>query len=102
MPDPRIHPIARATDTHAFVTDTPVIIVAANDQRADLKIVNDSEVVVYLSRGNAVAAGNGIPLNPNRAGCFNMDQTDLFLGAIYAVCGLGLDGYVTISEGEWQ
>ena len=101
MPDPRIFPIDRATDTHAFVADAPVIIVNANESRADLKIVNDSDVIVYIARGNAIAANNGIRLNAN-GGVFNMDQTDLFLGDIYAICGIGQDGSVTISEGEWQ
>lgn len=101
MPDPRIHPIERATDGYGSVTDVSAIIVAANDQRADLMIVNDSEVLVYLARGNAAVARSGIRLNGN-GGAFNMNQTDLFLGAIYAVCDEGQDANVTISEGEWQ
>ena len=100
MPDPRIFPIERANDTHAGVTDASVIIVVANDQRADLKIVNDLDVVVYLARGNDAVVGDGIKLTPN--GAFNMDTQDLFLGHIAAICNLGEDGSVTISEGEWQ
>ena len=100
MPDPRIHPIERANDGHAGVTDVSVIIVPANEHRADLKIVNDLDVVVYLARGNAAVVGDGIKLIQN--GTFNMDTQDLFLGAIYAICNVGEDGSVTISEGEWQ
>ena len=101
MPDPRIFPIERANDGHAGVTDASIIIVPANEERADLKIVNDLDVVVYLARGNVAVAGDGMRLNPN-GGSYNMDQVDLFLGAIHAICNLGEDGSVTISEGEWQ
>ena len=52
MPDPRIFPIDRANDGHAGVTDASTIIVVANEHRADLKIVNDLDVVVYVARGN--------------------------------------------------
>ncbi len=100
MPDPRIFPIERANDGHAGVTDASTIIVVANEQRADLKIVNDLDVVVYLARGNAAVVGDGIKLIQN--GAFNMDTQDLFLGYIAAICNQGEDGSVTISEGEWQ
>ena len=100
MPDPRIFPIERANDGHAGVTDASVIIVPANEQRADLKIVNDLDVVVYLARGNPAVVGDGIKLVQN--GTFNMDTQDLFLGDISAICNIGEDGSVTISEGEWQ
>ena len=101
MPDPRIFPIERANDGHAGVIDVTTIIVAANEQRADLKIVNDLDVIVYLARGNDAVVGDGIRLNGN-GGVFNMDTQDLFLGYIAAICELGEDGSVTISEGEWQ
>ena len=100
MPDPRIFPIERATDTHAGVADASTIIVAANEHRADLKIVNDLDVVVYLARGNVAVVGDGIKLTPN--GTFNLDTQDLFLGYIAAICNVNEDGSVTISEGEWQ
>ena len=101
MPDPRIHPIERANDGHAGVTDASTIIVPANEQRADLKIVNDLTPVVWLARGNPAVVGDGIRLNGN-GGVFNMDTQDLFLGYIAAICEQGEDGSVTISEGEWQ
>lgn len=101
MPDPRIFPIERATDTYGSVTDVDAIIVAANEERADLKIVNDSASIVYIARGNVAVARSGIRLNGN-GGVFNMDQEDLFLGDIHAICDEGEDANVTISEGEWQ
>ena len=101
MPDPRIFPIERANDGHAGVTDVSIIIVPANEHRADLKIVNDLDVVVYLARGNVAVVGDGMRLNAN-GGAFNMDTQDLFLGYITAICNPNEDGSVTISEGEWQ
>jgi len=101
MPDPRIFPIERANDRYAGVTDASTIIVPANEQRVDLKIVNDSDSIVYLARGNTAVVGSGIRLNAN-GGTLNMDTADLFLGAIHAICELGEDATVTISEGEWQ
>ena len=101
MPDPRIFPIERVTDIQAGVVDADSIIVAANEERADLKIVNDSASIVYLARGNVAVVNSGIRLNAN-GGAFNMDTVDLFLGAIHAICALGEDATVTISEGEWQ
>ena len=101
MPDPRIFPIERANEGHAGVTDASVIIVPANEQRVDLKIVNDLDVIVYLARGNPAVVGDGIRLNAN-GGAFNMDTQDLFLGYIAAICNPNEDGSVTISEGEWQ
>jgi len=106
MPDPRIHPIERANDTSASVTDVSAIIVPANEKRADLKIVNDTAYAegatgeVWLARGNTAVVGDGIKLT--RKGSFNMDTQDLFLGYIAAICNVGEDGSVTISEGEWQ
>ena len=101
MPDPRIFPINRVTDTFIGVVDVAGVIVTANEERADLKIVNDGTSVVYLGRGNVAVAGSGIRLNAN-GGVFNMDTVDLFLGYISAVCSFGEDSSVTISEGEWQ
>ena len=99
MPDPRIFPVERANDGHAGVTDASTIIVPANEERADLEIVNDLAVVVYLSRSNPAAVGDGIKLIQN--GSYSMDTQNLYLGDIHAICNQGEDGSVTISEGEW-
>ena len=101
MPDPRIFPIERVNDSLSIVTDASAIVVAANEQRADLEIVNDSDVVVYLSRSDPAVASQGIRLNPN-GGSYSMDTQNLYLGAFYAICDAGEDGGLTISEGEWQ
>lgn len=101
MPDPRIHPIERTNDNHAGVTDASVIVIPANEHRADLEVVNDLDVIVYLSRSDPAVAGDGIRLNPN-GGSYSMDTQNLFLGAFHGICNLGEDGSITYSEGEWQ
>ena len=100
MPDPRIFPITNVEDGVAQVTDVSVVVVAANDKRRDLEIVNDLDVVVYLSRSNPAVVGEGMRLNPG--GSYSMDTQNLFLGAFYAICNPGEDGALTISEGEVQ
>ena len=101
MPDPRIHPIERANDGFAGVTDVSVIVVVANEQRADLEIVNDSDYNIWLARGNDAVVGSGTFLVHN-GGSYTMDTQNLFLGYFAAICNLGEDGSITISEGEWQ
>lgn len=101
MPDPRVHPIERTDDYAAGVTDASTLVVAANLQRADIEIVNDLDVVVYLSRSDPAVVGEGMRLNAN-GGSYSMDTQNLFLGAFYAICNQGEDGSLTISEGEWQ
>ena len=96
MPDPRLHPIPSVTTTFGTVNNATSVAVAANPNRLDLEIVNDSDVVVYLARGNDAVIGSGIRLNPN-GGSYSMDTQNLFLGAISAICAT--DANLTISEG---
>ena len=100
MPDPRIFPIERSNDGHAGVSDVSTIVVVANEERVDLEIVNDLDVVVYLSRSDPAVVGDGIKLVQN--GSYSMNTQNLYLGAFWAICNLGEDGSLTISEGEWQ
>ncbi|GAG65710.1 unnamed protein product [marine sediment metagenome] len=101
MPDPRIHPIERSDDYNFGVDDVSGLVIAANSQRADLEVTNDLDTVVYLSRSDPAAVGDGIRLNSN-GGSYTMDTQNLYLGAFYAICNLGEDGNIAISEGEWQ
>jgi len=101
MPDPRIFPIERAVDNGGGVVDVSGLILAANDHRADLEITNDGDYDVWIGRGNAAVVGLGIFL-VNRGGSYTMDTQNLFLGAFHAICDIGEDSHVAISEGEWQ
>ena len=97
MPDPRIWPIPLVRDTFATVGLVSILVVAANPDRVDLELVNDSDGVIYLARGNAAAIGHGIRLNAN-GGSYGFGTEKLFLGDINAI---GVDGQqnLTISEG---
>ena len=99
MPDPRLHPIVTSLDVTVAVPDTSVVISVANDRRRDLEIVNDGEVVVYISRTNPAIAGVGMRLNPY-GGSYSMDSQNFYLGAFCAICNPGEDGQLTISEGS--
>ncbi len=104
MPNRIDWPITTVSDTFGTVTNVSSTIVAANEHRLDLAIVNDSDVVIYLARGNTAIVGSGIRLNPNGAGVYNIDEHNLFLGDINAISGAGdqVDDNVTISEGSRQ
>ena len=99
MPDPRLHPITTCLDVTVQVPDVSVVISVANDRRRDLEIVNDSDVVVYVSRVGPAVVGAGMRLNP-LGGSYSMDSQNFYLGAFYAICNLGEDGSLTISEGS--
>ena len=99
MPDPRLFPITTSLDVTVAVPDTSVVISVANDERRDIEIVNDSDVVVYISRTNPAVVGAGMRLNPY-GGSYSMDSQNFYLGAFYAICNPGEDGALTISEGN--
>ena len=100
MPDPRIFPIINVENYAAQVTDVSAIVVPANDKRVDLEIVNDLDTVVYLARGEPAVVGEGIKLISN--GSYSMDTQNLYEGAFSAICNIGEDGGLAISEGERQ
>ena len=97
MPDPRIHTIISVDDTFVTVLAVPTVVRPATPNRGELDLVNDSDEVIYLARGNAAALNSGQRLNPN-GGSYHMGTENLYLGAIYAIC-TGGDANLTISEG---
>lgn len=99
MPDPRIFPIGSSDDYNAWASGVSAIVVAANIHRVDIEIVNDSDVVVYLSRSDPAAIGDGIRLNAN-GGSYSMDTQNLWEGAFWAICGEQEEANLTISEGS--
>lgn len=84
MPDPRIWPIVSSVETQATVGPGSVLVLAANPNRTDADICNDSEFVVYLARGNAAVIGRGQRLNP-RGGSYHIGTNNLFLGNVYGI-----------------
>ena len=99
MPDPRLFPITTSLDVTVAVPDTSVVISVANDGRRDIEIVNDSDVVVYISRTNPAIVGVGMRLNPY-GGSYSMDMQNFWLGQFCAICNPGENGSLTISEGS--
>ena len=101
MPDPRIWPIARATDTFFPVTNASQVCLAANQYRGDVDFTNDSDYIIYLARGNAAVVGSGIRLNP-QGGSYHIGTNNLFHGAIYAIadCDDQIEANLAISEGN--
>ena len=97
MPDPRIFPITRATDTFATVGVVSTLVLAANNRRVDAEIVNDGAQICYLARGNAAVMGSGIRVNA-QGGSYRIGTNNMFYGDINGICA---DGQLnlTISEG---
>jgi len=93
------HIVKSPTNGFASVGTSSSIIVASNNDRTDLEIVNDSNNEVYLSRGaGAAVVGSGIRLN-RKGGSYTIDSTNLFRGAIRAISATAGNN-VTITEGN--
>ena len=97
MADPRIWPIPLARDTFATVGGASTLVRPANPNRVDCDFTNDSDVVMYLARGNDAVIGSGIRLNPN-GGSYRIGTNNLFLGEVYAICA-EQEANLAISEG---
>lgn len=96
MTNPRIWPITTSTETQATVGPGSALVLAANPNRADADIVNDSAFVVYLARGNAAVIGTGPRLSP-RGGSYHIGTNNLFLGDIFGIAED--EANLSVSEG---
>ena len=94
---PLTWPIDSATDTGVDVEIASTLVLAANVHRADAVLVNDSDAVIYLARGNAAVLHQGIRLNA-AGGSYEINEYNPFLGAIYAIAEGGAK-VLTVSEG---
>ena len=97
MPGPLPWPVNNATDTGVAVQTNSTLVLAANPGRVDAVFVNDSNKEMFLGRGNAAVLHKGIRLNA-AGGSYEINQNNLFLGAIYAIAEGG-DKILTVSEG---
>jgi len=95
MPDPRIFPIPDVNNNYVTVLLVSTEILPANTHRVDLELVNDSDQIIYISRGEAAVIGNGIRLNAN-GGSYTMDTQNLYLGAFYGIA----EGFANITYSE--
>jgi len=97
MPLPLAWQTLTVTDTKVTVGAASTLVVAANPRRTDLVLVNDSDEVIYLARGNAAVMNQGIRLNA-AGGSYEINCDNIYLGAIYAICTSGSKN-LTVSEG---
>lgn len=77
-----------ATPDGVTVGATSTTILAANANRNFADFVNDSDEVIYLALGGAAVMNKGIRLNA-AGGNFEINSTNIFLGAVYAICSTG-------------
>ena len=97
MPGPLVWPVNSVTDTVVAVEIVTTVVLAANPRRVDAVFVNDSNKPIYLARGNAAVLNQGIRLNAV-GGSYEINQNNLFLGAINAIAEGGAKN-LTVSEG---
>jgi len=72
-----------ANDFAIPVANTSTVVIAANPDRLELAIINDSDYDIYLGRNQAAQLGRGILLKAG-GGAY---VTNAFLGSINAIHG---------------
>jgi len=82
------------------VGDTTTVALAANAKRIAATFVNDSNVVIYLSLGVDAVLRAGIRLNA-AGGSFEINQDNLFTGAVNAICVPGTLGSANLCVTEF-
>ncbi len=95
--NPLLWPIETVTDGAVTVDAVSTLALAANTARANAVFVNDSDQVIYISRGNAAVMNDGIRLNA-AGGSYEIDVDNMFFGAVYAISAGG-QANLTVSEG---
>ena len=94
--DPKIYPLKSVVDTFATIGLVSTLVRLANQHRAELDLVNDSNLDIYFGFGHAAILGSGKMLTPG--GSYHMGPENLFHGAIYGIAVAGGNN-LTISEG---
>lgn len=97
MPSPLIWPIKTMTPTSVAVQTVSTLVLAANPSRRYAVFVNDSNKPIYLSLGAAAVLNQGIELSTVN-GKYEINDSNLFLGVIYAIAEGG-DKNLTVTEG---
>ena len=95
--DPRIHPLKDVDDTAVIVAAVSTLVLAANTNRGEVDLVNDSDETIYLAFGAAAVMNSGKRLNV-QGGSYHMGPENLWHGTIYAICDGG-DANLCVSEG---
>lgn len=82
-----------ATNSFATVGVTSGTVIAANNSRISVSLVNDSANTIYVSKGSTAVSGSGIRLNAN-GGAVIIDD---WKGVVSAIAG-GASSNITICE----
>lgn len=98
MPSPLIWPIATMTPTKVAVGTSSTLVLAANPHRKYAAFVNDSNQPIYLSLGAAAVMNQGIRLGSDGRRPYQINDSNLFHGAIYAIAQGGAKN-LTVTEG---
>lgn len=86
-----------ATPTKVTIGATSTTVLAANTNRNFVDIVNDSDETIYVALASAAVMNEGIPLIAH-GGSFEINATNMFTGAIYAICSSGSKN-LAVTEG---
>lgn len=98
MPSPLIWPIKTMTPTAVAVQTASTLVLAANPSRRSAVFVNDSNKAIYLSLGAVAVLHEGIMLPTSGNRKYEINDSNLFLGVIYAIAEGG-DKVLTVTEG---
>jgi hypothetical protein len=82
------HDFSSGTSGNKSIGATTTEVVAANEARKYLILVNDSNEAIYLSLGSAAVMNKGIRLNAN-GGSLEIAGEHPFRGAINGICTSG-------------
>ncbi len=93
-------PIKTLTHTAPTVGTSTGVVLAANDDRSYVKIINDSDTIIYLKVGAAAVVNEGIRVEAN-GGVFDMsaDLGNLDTRAINGINGVAAGKVMLVSEG---
>jgi hypothetical protein len=78
--------LRKVADDPGTVGTTSTLILPANENRKYCIIINTSDVDIYLRLGKPAALGSGIFLAKNGF-AYEIDNNNLWVGAIYAIHG---------------
>lgn len=85
------------TNTYATVGAATTEVLAENQNRMHVVLVNDSSQVMYLAFGADAVIGSGVRLNAS-GGSYEITPDNLYNGEIDAICAGG-QANMTILEG---
>lgn len=94
---PAILSVNTATTGKVAVGNVSTAVLAVNATRIFAQFVNDSDEEIYLDLSALAVMNEGIRLNAN-GGSFEINQTNLYTGAITAICATGGKN-LTVTEG---